>query len=260
MDYFLFKKHVRLLAVRAGIFRPLRNLVFSLRGGSDHAQELDFHRHFIHKGMLVFDVGANRGQSSETFLKLGARVIAFEPQTELHGEIAQACRRSERLTILPLGLGAAEETRRFFKTSYDQVASFRDDWVGKRIGETSIRLSTLDRQIDAFGIPDYCKIDVEGWEIHVFEGLSQAIPLMSFEYHLSESEVTNALDVLERISSLGAYHCNLREPGRPHFALSEFIPIRDFIKRFPNELGVSLAEGYGDIFCSANSRTILQSA
>lgn len=30
MDYLRFKKHMRLLAVKAGIFRPLRNLVFCL--------------------------------------------------------------------------------------------------------------------------------------------------------------------------------------------------------------------------------------
>lgn len=249
MNFMRFKKRVRTLAVKAGIFRPLRNLVFHLRGGSPHRQEVEFHSRFIQKGMLVFDVGANRGQSAEIFLDLGARVIAFEPQKDLHGEIKQACRRSKNLTIVSLGLGAQKETRRFFTTSYDQVASLRDDWEGLRIGETTIELSTLDLQIAKFGLPGFCKIDVEGWEIHVFEGLSQPIPLISFEYHISESETPKALKVLEMVASLGGYYCNLKEPGRCEFSLKDFIPIREFTKKFPCNLDLSYSDGYGDIFC-----------
>jgi FkbM family methyltransferase len=256
MNYLLFKKRIRALAVKTGFFRPLRNLVFRLRGGDSHDAELTFHRSFLREGMLVFDVGANRGQSSETFLALGARVVAFEPQTELHGEISQACRRDKRLTILPLGLGAREESRTFFKTAYDQVASLRDDWEGVRIGETVIEISTLDLQIARFGVPDFCKIDVEGWEIHVFEGLTQALPLVSFEYHITEGETQKAIAVLKRIASLGPCHCNIREPGTKDFSLSEPLPIADFIQRFPDHLGMRLTAGYGDIFCSTSPERI----
>jgi FkbM family methyltransferase len=256
MNAIRIKKHIRILTVKAGIFRPLRSLVFWMRGSRYLQCESDFHRRLINAGQLVFDVGANRGQSSEVFLSLGARVIAFEPQMELHGEIRQVCRHNPNLTIEGLGLGAVEETRRFFITAYDQVASLRDDWEGERIGEEVIQVSTLDRQIARHGLPSYCKIDVEGWELPVLQGLSQAIPIISFEYHTSSDEILQATSVLERLSKLGRYYCNFKESSGLDFALSNFISIDQFIADFSRHLSNGLKDGYGDIFCTLDPKLI----
>lgn len=48
--------------------------------GPDDAARLEFYSQFIHPGDLVFDVGANVGNRTKIFLRLGARVVAFEPQ------------------------------------------------------------------------------------------------------------------------------------------------------------------------------------
>lgn len=250
MDPLLFRKRVRALAARLGILRPLRKLVFRLRGAREDLSERKFLGRFVRPGCLVFDVGANRGQSSEHYIALGARVVAFEPQTDLHPEIRQLCANSPRLTIEGCGLGSKEETRKFFITAYDQVASLRDDWEGTRIGETSIQVSTLDVQIARHGAPDYCKIDVEGWELEVLAGLSQALPLVSFEYHDTPAEIENTRKVLQRFESLGAYYCNVRTPHHGDFLFDRFIPISDFISTFPRSISPAPQQGYGDIFCA----------
>lgn len=256
MDKTLFRKRVRAIAARLGILRPLRKLVFRIRGGKPGLDDRVFLRRFIGGDSLVFDVGANRGQSSELYIDLGARVVAFEPQTDLHPEIRQLCRNSPRLKIEPCGLGSKVETRRFFITSYDQVASLRDDWEGTRIGETVIEVSTLDLQIERHGLPSYCKIDVEGWELEVLQGLNHAIPVISFEYHNSPPEIDKAKAVLARIESLGTYYCNVKEPSDHDFLLKDFMPISDFIDRFPNNLTAALTKGYGDVFCVLNPNLI----
>jgi FkbM family methyltransferase len=257
MDKTLLRKRVRGIAARLGILRPLRKLVFRMRGGDNGIDERVFLRRFIGPDSLVFDVGANRGQSSELYIDLGARVVAFEPQTDLHPEIRQLCRNSPQLKIEPCGLGSQEETRRFFITSYDQVASLRDDWEGTRIGETIIQVSTLDLQIQRHGLPSYCKIDVEGWELEVLQGLNEPIPLISFEYHNSPPEIEKAKAVLSRIGSLGSYFCNIKEPSSQDFLLEKFIPLAEFAERFPGGLSPVLSNGYGDVFCVINAELIL---
>lgn len=249
MDKILFRKRVRTLAARFGILRPLRALVFRLRGGGTDSRELEFLGRFIGPDSHVFDVGANRGQSSENYIKLGARVVAFEPQEDLHPEIRQLCRNSPRLVIESCGLGSSEEIRRFFMTAYDQVASLREDWEGTRIGEKTIKVSTLDRQIELHGLPTYCKIDVEGWELEVLTGLSEPIPIVSFEYHQSPGEIETAKAVLARLAHLGPYSCNIRTAEQHHFLLDNFIPINTFAGLFPDQLDPSPRAGYGDIFC-----------
>lgn len=256
MDRVFFRKRVRALAARLGILRPLRRIVFRLRGGVEDDSERNFLGRFITPDSLVFDVGANRGQSSEHYIALGARVVAFEPQSDLHLEIRQLCLNSPKLTIEACGLGRKEETRKFFITSYDQAASLRDDWEGTRIGETSIQVSTLDLQIDRHGFPSYCKVDVEGWELEVLSGLSTPLPLVSFEYHNSPVELDNACAVLKRLESLGAYHCNLKEPGSTDFTLERFLPIAEFKEKFSSSLAASSAKGYGDVFCALDPSKI----
>ena len=249
MDQLLFRKRIRRLAARLGILRPLRAIVFRLRGCPTDDREIDFLRRFLGPDSHVFDVGANRGQSSENYIKLGAKVTAFEPQEDLHPEIRQLCRNSPRLTIVGCGLGRAEENRRLFVTAYDQVASLREDWEGERIGEKTIRVSTLDRQIEIHGMPDYCKIDVEGWEREVLLGLGKAVPIISFEYHLSAKEQEAARDVLLRIAALGSYHCNIRTSEGNGFHLKDFIPLGEFLDLFPAKIDPPLQSGYGDIYC-----------
>jgi FkbM family methyltransferase len=256
MDKILFRKHFRKTAAKLGILRPLRTLVLTLRGNSNQSAELDFHRSIVSKGDLVFDVGANRGQSSELYIKLGAKVVAFEPQEDLHPEIRQLCKNSTDLTIVSSGLGSREETRRFFIAAYDQVASLREDWEESRLGETIVNITTLDKEIQRFGVPAYCKIDVKGWENEVVKGLSHPLPIISFEFHNSEKELPVTREVLSILAGLGAYQCNIRKPGAENFLLDQFIPIGEFSIRFPNDLPKATECGYADIFCFLDSSKI----
>ena len=43
-------------------------------------------------------------------------------------------------------------------------------------------MTTLDAVIAEYGTPRFCKIDVEGFEREVIGGLSQPLPLLSFEF------------------------------------------------------------------------------
>src|ERR1051325_7606598 len=43
-------------------------------------RRFNFYKQLINPGDLVFDVGANLGNRTKAFLKLGAHVVAFEPQ------------------------------------------------------------------------------------------------------------------------------------------------------------------------------------
>jgi len=249
LNKLLLKKKVRYYAARLGILRPVRAVVFKMRGGSNLKSNLTFHSRFISENSHVFDVGANRGQSSEIYTRLGARVTAFEPQVDLHAEIRQLCGRKARITIESCGLGGKEETRTLHITSYDQTASLRNDWEGDRIGKCPIQISTLDRQIKIHGLPDYCKIDVEGWELEVLSGLNQAINIISFEYHTADKELDRAEAVILHISELGSYYCNFKTATDKNFHHEKFIPIREFNKKFRDLISAPGMAGYGEIFC-----------
>jgi hypothetical protein len=69
-----------------------------------------------------------------------------------------------------------------------------------------VHVTTLDALVEEHGVPAFCKIDTEGYDLQVLQGLSRPIPALSFEY------VPPALDLvracLGRLSELGAYEYN----------------------------------------------------
>jgi hypothetical protein len=74
-----------------------------------------------------------------------------------------------------------------------------------------VRVTTLDALIERFGVPRFCKIDVEGFEREVLRGLSRPIPFVSFEF--SRELFTDAVDCMKQLAELGPtrFNCSLGE-------------------------------------------------
>jgi len=65
---------------------------------------------------------------------------------------------------------------------------------------------TLNQLIEQYGLPHFCKIDVEGFEDQVLAGLSYPLPALSFEFISFEKKRARAC--IRRLQSLGAYRFN----------------------------------------------------
>jgi hypothetical protein len=108
---------------------------------------------------------------------------------------------------------------------------------------------TLDSAIRAFGIPYYCKIDVEGWELEVLNGLTNAIPIISFEYHLNKKDIQKVKNCLEKMNVFGESHVNVTPAEQCKFVFQHWMPLEQFLEWFPGDLQQILTgDLYGDIF------------
>ena len=214
-----------------------------------------FYASLIRPGDLCFDIGAHVGNRVAAWTRLGARVVAVEPQSHLMGWLRRRYGRTPGVTFIEAAVGAAEGAATLrLDPRNPTVASLSPDWiatVGRDVAFSRVqwraaepvRLTTLDALIAAHGRPALCKIDVEGFEAEVLRGLSQPLPLVSFEYVPAAIEV--AYDCLARLVALGEYEFNWF-PGESHrWASPVWLAGREMAARL-DELAAGRVSG--DIF------------
>jgi FkbM family methyltransferase len=181
------------------------------------------YKSFPLKGKNVFDVGANVGNYSRVFIELGASVVAFEPQKRCIEILKKRFKNDANFKLVTSACGAEKSTAVIHKPASHTIASMNKNWIEsvKKTGrfgneswdlEETINVTTLDEEIKLHFVPDYLKIDVEGYEVEVLRGLTIPIPLISFEITLPEFH-DSTLKCLSQISRLGNYlYTILEEP------------------------------------------------
>jgi FkbM family methyltransferase len=176
------------------------------------------YRQFLSPGDLAFDLGAHVGGRVGWFRGLGARVVAVEPAPAMVAVLKFLYGRNADVRIVPLAIGRETGTARIhLSTGNPMLTTLAGDWVAEA-AETdgfrdiswdrteAVRVTTLDALIAEFGLPRFCKIDVEAAEIDVLSGLNQPIP----PYPSSSSTASNTGPTDAWISSTGSPRTNTR--------------------------------------------------
>jgi FkbM family methyltransferase len=197
------------------------------------------YRHFVQPGDLCFDIGAHVGNRSAAMLAIGAHVIALEPQPLFFTTLRRLHAKRKTLTVLPQAVGASPaEMQMLLSTRTPTVSTLSTAWadeVGRTAGFAAVewdervvvQVTTLDALIASYGLPAFCKIDVEGYELEALQGLSQPIPTISFEY--IPAVIEKAFACIARLQQLGSYSYNLITAEVPRFALEQWVHSQEII-------------------------------
>lgn len=174
-----------------------------------------FYRQFLQPGDLAFDLGAHVGNRVRVLRRIGARVVAIEPQPDFVAVLGMLYGRDPGVTIEAIGVAAeGGQGRLHLSSRTPTVSTFADSWIDDVQADRrfhrirwdtviSVPLVTLDELISRYGEPQFCKIDVEGFEYEVLSGLSRPLPSLSFEY--IPVAIARAIACVERTSALGEY-------------------------------------------------------
>ena len=197
---------------------------------------IDFYKKLLQPNDLVFDIGANVGNRVEAFLKCGAKVIAVEPQPSCIIVLKE--KFQDKIVIENVGLSEEPGELEMQISTDSTVSTFSKEYIDKtkdrfkysKWNETiKVQITTLETLLAKYGVPKFCKIDVEGYEVQVLKGLKTKLPLISIEYCVPELEqqLIDCLQYLNSLESKSLYNYSIGETME--WALKEWKSFDSFI-------------------------------
>ncbi|MFP4362833.1 MAG: FkbM family methyltransferase [Spirochaetia bacterium] len=196
---------------------------------------------FITKGCLCFDIGSHVGNRTKVFSSLGAKVISIDPQEDCVRILRFLYGKTRNITIIQSAVGDTNEKKLFYECeSSPTLSTVSKDWIEQMSQKTmfhgitwkekySVEQVTLDHLINEFGVPRFCKIDVEGGEPDVLKGLSTPLQAVSFEFLPTAKD--RAIACIEYLSSLAEYEYNLSLVETMKYLWQDFVS-EDTLKRY----------------------------
>lgn len=221
---------------------------------ANRQNRLNMYKEYISTGDLCFDVGANIGNRTEIFLQLGAKVVAVEPQESCAAILEN--KFGAKIHLEKTGLGAEKGEMEMFIADESTISTLSSEFIEKTKNnkfknnswnsKVIIPITTLDDLVLKYGLPAFCKIDVEGFEAEVLKGLSTPIPKLSFEYNVPElsGNIQFCLAYLNNLSKDYVYNYCVGESMKP--ALTNWQTFEQF--KVTTSGPPFLSSDFGDIY------------
>jgi FkbM family methyltransferase len=234
--------------------RSLYNATAGRRASRLHGLMRKFYGVLLPRDALVFDIGANVGSYSAIFSSLGAKVVALEPNADClrHIQLSYADARIEAIQAVAgpqdglATLSLSDERDDISSLSKDWIAAIQrehDDYRGLWSKEVTVPMLKLDTLIGRYGVPYFIKIDVEGFEEQVLDGLSTQPSLLSFEFNTAYLDATLRCLEKELFISKSLFNFAMGDPVS--------LELATWVTReqFAQTLGaMGKGDRYGDIF------------
>jgi FkbM family methyltransferase len=175
----------------------------------------DFYKKHLGNPGLVFDIGANVGDHTRNLSRIATKVVTVEPDKQNLRILKSRFGSRGNISIVPKAISNQRGTATFYSEGAGSpFNSLSSKWVETLGNDTESRFKkksfnlkyevdtiTVEDLIEQYGVPDFVKVDVEGFEKQVFEPLQHCIPVINFESNLPEF-AAETIWIISKLNSL----------------------------------------------------------
>jgi len=143
---------------------------------------LDIKRRIQRSDPIIFDVGANTGQTIERFKKNlpKANIYSFEPSPRPYLELHHNAKKYSGVKTFQLALGAKSGELTLYENSSSDMNSFLEmgeGGSGSIVGQSIVNVKTIDEFCleNNINYIDILKIDAQGFDFEVIKGATRML-------------------------------------------------------------------------------------
>ncbi|MHB1253459.1 MAG: FkbM family methyltransferase [Candidatus Humimicrobiaceae bacterium] len=240
------------------IYKVIYNISLVLINVVNKKKFLKFYSRFVKKDDLCFDIGANFGWRTEIFLKLGATVVAVEPQDYCMQELQKKYGNNKKVILIKKAISDNLGEEELMVSDSHTLSSMSKEWIDSIKSSdmffvstqafrwqkiAKVQVTTLDQLIKDYGKPSFCKIDVEGYEYKVLKSLSEPIKGFSFEFTPTQQFIVSALDTVKHLANIGEVKFNYSIGESISLVLKEWVGPDEISNILPNLLNKTHISG-----------------
>tara|TARA_B100000029_G_scaffold21830_1_gene22014 strand:- start:772 stop:1515 length:744 start_codon:yes stop_codon:yes gene_type:complete len=200
-------------------------------------KEFDFYQTFLTRNKLIFDLGANLGDKSHILLKFTDKIILYEPEEDLFERLKFRFRKNNKVVLNNLLISdfvgdvvfnsvVGNEAYSSILDNYiENFTHLKKSLVIKKIKKSS----TLNFEINKYGIPYYIKIDCEGAENLILKNLKYDIEVISFEANLPIF-LNQTIEIINYLKNNFNRCFNIRKEGEFNFLFKSHLNSEEIIE------------------------------
>lgn len=193
---------------------PLYKVMYTVFKNKQDAQEIALLKQIIKPGDVILDIGANIGYYAKIlsdFTGQQGRVFCFEPDAINYNHLRDATKNYPNITIFNMAVSDCESVLKIYKSKLLNV-DHRTYPVNNYDSVEEVKANSIDLLIAAgnIAIPKVIKIDIQGYELTAFKGMSNLLKkskdlkiVAEFWPHGFKRAGTSAIELFDFFNQLG---------------------------------------------------------
>ena len=202
---------------------------------------------------LVFDIGCFYGEWIEANFREDTLFVGFDGNLAACEIAREKFKDKDNVKILNVLISDEIGSADFYITEGVGGSTASLKWIedSRHINTVynnpiKVETTTLDILINVFGIPDYIKIDVEGYELKVIKGLTKKVGMIAYEW--AEEFKDETIVAAYHLNGLGYEEFNWISGDDYLHIPQKWMRFNNFINIMKKELDPDRKQGWGMIY------------